>query len=262
MKRVVILVASLVLISLCACRQSAPEVVKAVSKTYTRDIIGYGIVDVSETELVFAEKGALLQSVEVEKGERVNEGDLLVTVMSYGVSKEITAECSGIVSEIEAVGTASDGKKPLCVLTKTDSLSLSVLVNEKDIGSVNAGDPVTVSGDGFGNTTCEATVERCLSIPEQNGAAIYYRVRIAMPEGVAGLLPGMSAKAVIHAESQEKGIIVPFTSVGFDKEGYYLYLSGGERVKLTSAVACNDGYAVTGVEEESQVVRYLSEVEK
>ncbi len=256
------MIASLIFISLCACQENLPETVEAVSEIYTRDIIGYGTVDVSETELVVAEKGAVLQSVEVEKGEMVNEGDLLVTVLSYGVLKEIAAECSGIVSEIETVGTASDGKKPVCVLTKTDTLSLSVLVNEKDIGSVKVGDTVTVSGDGFGNTACEASVERCLSIPEQSGSGVYYRVRIGLPEKLTGMLPGMSAKAVIHATSQEEGIIVPFTSVGFDKEGYYLYLSGGERVDLTSAVACNDGYAVAGIEAGSQVVRYLSEVEK
>ena len=72
----------------------------------------------------------------------------------------------------------------------------------------------------------------------------------------------MSAKAVIHSASEEKGIILPFTSVGFDKSGYYVYLSDGKRINLTSAIACNDGYAVEGIEEGSQVVKVISEVEE
>ena len=256
------IMSALLIMILCGCNQSAPETVKATSKEYARDIIGYGTISVSESDFVVVEKGSVIQSVNVEVGESVNEGDLLFTVVQLGTTTEVTAKCGGIVSEIQPNGTRSDGKSPLCVITKTDSLSLSVLVNEKDIAAVKTGDPVTVSGDGFGNADCQATVGRRLSIPQQSGMAIYYPVRIDLPENVDGLLPGMSAKAVIHSVSEEKGIILPFTSVGFDKSGYYVYLSDGKRVDLTSAIACNDGYAVEGIEEGSQVFKSISEVEE
>ena len=262
MKYVMAIVTALMLTLLCGCNETAPETVKATAKEYTRDIIGYGTISVSESDSVVAEKGSVIRTVEVEVGERVSEGDLLFTVILHGVSTDVTAKHSGIVAEIQPIGTRCDGKTPLCVITKTDNLSLSVLINEKDISAVKAGDSVTVSGDGFGNTSCEATVDRCLSIPEQSGMAIYYPVRIDLPEKVDGLLPGMSAKAIIHSASLKTGIIVPFTAVGFDKSGYYLYLSDGKRVDLTSVIACNDGYAVSGIEEGSQVVKVISEVEE
>lgn len=247
---------------LTSCSAQTYETVQTTEQTYTRNIVCYGSIQASETWSVQAEKGAVLRSVEVECGDRVQQGDRLVTVEQRGKPEEYVAQYSGIVSELAAVGATSDGKKPFCTVTRTDSLCLSALLNERDICTVSVGDSVTVSGSGFPTETANASVERCFSLPEEESTGVYYRIRIRLPATETELLPGMSAKATIHSVSETAGIVVPFSAVGWDENGYYLYLADGRRVDLTEALACEEGYAVTGIEAGVWIARSVSEVEK
>ncbi len=247
---------------LCSCSEAEPKTVAATLGSYTRDIVGYGSVTMSDMWTATAEKGAVVGNAHVQAGEKVSKGDTLLSVFIYGNKRDITSDCDGIIYEISGAGTSSDGKKPLCIIAKTDSLSLSVLINEKDIADIKEGDTVNISGDGLGNTVGNGRVSKIFSLPEQSDTAIFYRAEIKMPENAVELLPGMSVKAVVHSSSNSPALLIPYSAVGFDSEGYYVYTDRGKRIALSSAKVCNEGYAITGLDEGQKILEQISEAEE
>ena len=241
---------------LTACGRPAWDTAVAAQGTGVREIVAYAALDASQSLPVAAEKGALVTAVFAEVGERVAQGEALLTVTQNGERVTLSAPCPGIVAEIAAVGTTGDGKHPACVLLDVRRLQATPLLREEDVAALHPGDEAAVTLLSTGRSY-PARLTKTYAIPETEGEG-RYRVLVTL-DGADDLLPGMTAKVTLYTRLE--AVMVPHTAVGWDEEGYYAYAPTGEKLRLDGAVYCRDGYAVSGLAAGTPVAASVAQVE-
>lgn len=254
MKRLLICLA-LPAVLLTSCRRAGGETVVAETTVGVREIVTYAVVTATDTALLTAEKGAVVAEVFAEAGDRVAQGDPLLTVSKNKETATLTAAAPGIVAEIAAAGAASDGKRPLCTLMDTRRLTVTPLLTEGDAAAVSPGDGATVTALSSGRSY-PAVLIKTSALPEADDGR--YRARLELDNVDGLLLPGMTVKVTLS--SQREGVMLPHTAVGYDESGYYACAEDGDRVRLLGAVYCTEGYLVTGIEPGRTVARFAERV--
>ena len=254
MKRLLICLAvSATLLS--ACGSTGVETVVAEKRDGVRKIVTYAVVTAADTSLLTAEKGAVVTEAYVEAGDRVAEGDLLLTVRKSGEIATLTAPLSGIVAEIAAIGAASDGKRSLCTLMDIRRLTVAPFLTEGDVAAVSAGDEAIVTALSSGRTY-SAVVLKTSALPEADDGR--YRARLELDNTDGLLLPGMTVKVTLSVKRE--GVLLPHTAVGYDESGYFACTASGEKLRLLDVVYCREGYLVTGIEPGRTVARFAEQV--
>ncbi len=242
--------------ALGSCQNAGSETVVAKSVTDVREIVCYSVLAPSRTNTVTADKETLVAETYAEVGDRVAAGAPLLKTVKQGIPTVHYAVESGVVSDMAAPGASSDGKKPLCTWVNTDWFHITVLLRESDVSSVGPDNEVNVTTLSLGRTD-PATVLKIGAIPEADGDG-RYRALIELENRDEQLLPGMTVKVTWRVPVT--AVILPHTAVGYDETGYYAYSDAGERIALASAAYCENGYAVTGIEPGTLVLRSVDRV--
>ncbi len=246
-----------VMIVLSGCQQKQAELTKATQGVAKTTTVCYGTVVSDDFYFLDISKGAVIEKVYFEQGERVKQGDLIAESNFNGFVKKHTAECDGIISQLQLkAGDRYEGKNSI-IITKTDSLYVTVLLQQRDISIVKPGNSAKISSEAFEKGEYDATVEKIYSTPEQSGGTAYVTAKIKVNNPDSSVMPGLSAVAEIKSETQSEKLILPDSSIGYDGR-YYVCNEAYEKLYLTYAKKCDSGYIVEGVDAEQSVLLNVS----
>ena len=242
---------------LTGCADDGVETVAAQTGNGVREIVAYGTLTPCESVPLNAEKGALVTAVFAEVGDGVAAGERLLTVEENGVKRTLSAPCRGVVAEVASVGAVSDGKRTLAVVMDATCLTVTPLLSEEERLRVKVGDEATVTALASGQSY-PARLTKTYALPETDGEG-RYRVRLELSQSDETLLPGMTVRVTLYAALE--GVLLPHTAVGWDEAGYYARTPSGERLALSGADYCRQGYAVSGIPAGTLVARFVEAAE-
>lgn len=108
------------------------------------------------------------------------------------------------------------------VLANRTALHIDVSVDETDITSLSAGDPVTVTFDPIQDLELPGTVARINPVGQTVQGLVRYTVRVDLKEIDPRVLLGMTADVSIVTDSQRGVLAVPLEAVQSDDQGEYV----------------------------------------
>lgn len=139
------------------------------------------------------------------------------------VSSGITAEFSGVITEMNAVEGASVPQgTQLFKLESTEDVSVKISVTKYDLDKIAIGQKATVT---IGGKEYEGEVSKINKMAEKNqsGAAVVgTEVKILNPDSDVYL--GVEAKVVISTARETDVIVVPVSAVNVDMDGEFIYV--------------------------------------
>lgn len=155
------------------------------------------------------------QTKEIETADTLNN--------LIAVENGITAEFSGVVTEINAVegGSVATGS-PLLKLESTEDVMVQISVTKYDLDKIAVGQSAIVT---IGNKEYQGEVSKINKMAEMNnsGAAVVgTEIRITNPD--SNLILGVEAKVVISIAKEESAVLVPVNAVNVDMEGEFVYV--------------------------------------
>lgn len=270
------------------------ETVTISRQTVNETVICAGTVTAADGVEVYPSVPCVAGEIAVEVGDRVKEGDVLLTVdrtatlamavgagmteaqsvmASAALPETVTAPSAGTVSAIGAVSGAMLGTDTPCViLSEGDGICISVAVRESLLPRVTVGQKVAVSGVAFTKGIYTGTVREIASSARTrvNGTTSETVVDavVALDEGQAdaSLLLGLSAKAVITVATREDVLTVPYDCLAQDDSGecyvYRVKHEVAQRVYVTIEEELSGGAVITaGIDSGDVLVREPEQLE-
>ncbi len=137
---------------------------------------------------------------------RISFEDTEVRAPSGGVILERTVEIGTVISS--ATGAVSGGAV-LLRMANLDTVQIRALVDETDVGKINAGFDVTIIVDAYPNQPLSGNVLKIepRALEQQNTTMFPVLIRIPNQGGL--LRPGMNADVEIHVGEQDAVLAVP-----------------------------------------------------
>lgn len=163
----------------------------------------------------------------------------------------ITAPCDGLVATIEYTnGTSVQADTAMMVITKTNTVAMSVSVSEDDIGSVSIGQDATLSFSAYEGSSVDAVVESITAEPARSGSSsVTYTVVVRSKGAVSDLgaiYEGMSGEATVVQKQAKNVLYVSNKAITF-KNGVSSVLvknADGTHTQKTVKTGFSDGTQV------------------
>jgi len=129
----------------------------------------------------------------------------------------VRAPINGIVLELDAVlGTVISsptndvgGGTVILKMANLDTVQVSALVDETDVGKVQAGLPVTISVDAFPHRTFDGSVLKIEPQAQVSQNVTMFPVEVNIPNPEHLLKPGMNTEVEIHIGQRQGVLAVP-----------------------------------------------------
>ena len=184
---------------------------------------------------VLAEVSGEVQSIQVREGDRVDGGDLLLTLASdsltdslqsaadslrsaqlslenrYGQLEDytITSPIRGtVIDKNYKAGETSEAGKVLCSIYDLSYLTMTLSVDELDIANIEAGQEAAITADAVEGKRYTGVVTKVSVAGTSSGGTTTYPVTVRIDE-TEGLLPGMNADAAITLQSASGVLAIP-----------------------------------------------------
>ncbi len=142
---------------------------------------------------------------------------------------QLKAKTNGKITALN-VGVGDTPSGVVATIQDTDSLKISVTIQEADINDVKVGMTCRIQSDATENVI-SGTLTQLDPVSSQNGV---FGAEITVNEIGTGLLVGMNASVEIVLTTTEDCFSVPIDAVGNDEQGNYIYRStGGSGVDMT-----------------------------
>jgi len=137
----------------------------------------------------------------------------------------ITASMAGIVTRLNVeegenaiMGTLNNPGTVLLTISDMSTMEAEVDVDETEVVDVALGQPVSVEIDAFPDTSFAGVVTEIGNSPiytstGQNQQAVDFKVTVTLTDRVAGVRPGLSAKAEITTAVRDSALTVPIGAV-------------------------------------------------
>ena len=173
-----------------------------------------------------ASSAATVRAVYAAAGDRVHKGDKLVKLSN---GETIKADFDGTVNlmNVKKDDEVSSGDT-LCQVADFDHMTVSVRVDEYDIGSVHVGDQCTVTVTATENQFT-STIGKINYISASSGNVAYYTATCDV-EVTAGVYPGMQATVSVPKESAENVVVLKADALSFDEKNQaYVYMYNAEQ---------------------------------
>ncbi len=236
--------------------------IKLVPVTAVESLSYSGTVEYSDSSTCNSKGSGIVQAVLAKNGDRVEKGDVILTVLEtekelsggdilssitsgsvgslsslsdLGASVTVyTAGRSGIMSglQLEAGGVYLKGQTLFRVSTE-DSYRVCLNVAEKDISKIKKGQQVSIDCRAL-PVMMHGTV---LSIGDsasvsatQSGKLTAVRVTVSIDEAPDDLKTGYTADCRIVTKKQENTLLAPYSSVVSDESGSFVYRSEGPKL--------------------------------
>ncbi len=173
--------------------------------------------------LFLLEEGAPSASYLESKEE---EADLLEQIAECRAKYSVVAEWDATVTALPvSAGDEVLSGDTLCSLAGTDGYTMSVSVDELDIGGVAIGQSATITLDAIDGTFSGVVSD--LSYEGSGSYVTSYTATLDI-DPIEGALPGMSASAEIVTETSGQTLIVPVDAVQYEGDETFLYLAGSD----------------------------------
>ena len=179
--------------------------------------LGTGTLRLNDPILVVAPSGTVLR-VAVEENQSVSSGETLFELVNTGLDSGTTtvtavwAERAGIVQDSTMAAGSSTGTEPLFALQATGAYTLTVSIDELDIGSISLDQTAQISIDALDEQSVTGTVQHISSIGTASGGVSTYDVVIALDDA-NGVTAGMSATAQIVTGEANDAVLVPVQAI-------------------------------------------------
>lgn len=129
------------------------------------------------------------------------------------------------------VGDQVIRNQPILDLPDLDSMIVKTKVRESDLYKIDIGKPAVITLDAYPKVHLSGKVLSigilALSDISKMGDEKYFDVRISLDQSNPQLRPGMTARAVILADSIVNGLTIPVHSVFEKDKSYYCYTKSG-----------------------------------
>ena len=151
--------------------------------------------------------------------------------------------------------------QPLLDLPDLNSMLVKTKVREVDLFKVAVGKKAIIRVDAYPHLTFSGLVSSigvlALSDLARASEEKYFEVRIALNEGDHRLRPGMTTRAIIHADQVVNGLTIPLHAVFEEEKKNFCYVSKAGRYekRLIEVGISNEQWAqiVSGLKEEEAV---------
>jgi len=123
----------------------------------------------------------------------------------------VRAPFDGTVAEVDVQKFDQSGSKVATLITNESYASITL--NEADIASVKAGEPVTLTFDAIEGLTIPGTVAQVNQVGTVSQGVTTYTVKIGFDTQDARVKPGMTVNASIVTASKQDAFVVPSSAV-------------------------------------------------
>ena len=179
-----------------------------------------------ESKQTSSESGILHGYAQAEKRISVESANLSAQQAAEDLavaSQGVTAEFSGIVTEVSAVEGASVTKgAQLFTVQSNREVKVTVELSKYDLEKVTEGQEADVTIAGASYRGKVEKISRMAENNAQNTPVVKADIRIENPDGNVFL--GVEGKADIHTAKAEGAVLVPYEAVNTDKDGDFCYL--------------------------------------
>lgn len=257
------------------------------SETYENQIEVSGYIDAAETQTLYVASDATVTSVNVNEGDIVKAGDILVQFTDseekYDVAeqeyeieqsevngsakkialmkkklamleddlkdKQIIATYNGIVAQLDAsVGDYYEAADTVGTLINREYLTADMEVVETDVSKLKVGQKVILSFPAYSDTDIEGIVYSWPAIAEiSSSGSTIVQVEMRVYDAPAEILPNYSFTGEIEVSEDQNVLIVERYAIGHDDE----------MKSFVEVVGKNDSYTKTEVEIESYGTNYV-----
>ncbi len=209
-----------------------------------------GTVFAKDSNAVTYDSAVIPKEINIEIGDRVKQGDLLMTVYNSRMQTiKIKSDYDGVVTHI----TASQGKEtkrgtPLAIVASTDNMAVKLQVSESDVRSIAIGYQVKIAGDGFELKEYSGRISQISSIAEKNAANnTYIDVTVDIDNPDESVIIGLTARVYITAEIANNAVAVPYSAIEYDGNDTYVYLANDDikKVKVTVGIEGKQSAQIT-----------------
>lgn len=172
-----------------------------------------GSLALVDSKTYTASSAATVRQVYAAPGDRVKEGDKLVKLSN---GETIKADFDGTVNVIDVAKDDSVAAgDTLCQLADFDNMTVSVRIDEYDIGQVQVGDlcRVTVTAT---EQVFDSSIAKINYISSSTGNVAYYTATCDV--NVTGAVyPGMQVTVTVPQESAENVVVLKADALSFDE---------------------------------------------
>lgn len=195
----------------------------ATRGTISNDLSFSGSFALKHSETLTAASAATVRAVYVAAGDRVKNGDRLVR-LSTGETLKASMDGTVNTMDVSKDDEVSAGQQ-LCQVADFDTLSVSIRVDEYDIGEVSVGQPCTVTATAQ-ERSFEAEITAIDYISQATGNVAYYTATADVAVS-GGVYPGMQATVTIPKGSAENVVILKMDALSFDRTNKaYVWMKG------------------------------------
>jgi HlyD family secretion protein len=174
---------------------------------------------------------------------------------------KIVAPFDGMVTSVTAV-VGGSGNSAAIKLTDAGQYHVDVLVDETEIGQIQAGQQAKITFDALPDVTVTGEVARIDPAGTVSNGVVNYKVRVNLDSTEATLRSDMTANVQVILDTHTNVLAVPGTAIRSDGEGYYVNVAGSDgtaqRVAVTTGYTNGDLTEVSGDVQEGETI-YLSE---
>jgi HlyD family secretion protein len=175
---------------------------------------------------------------------------------------KIVAPFDGMVTDITAI-VGGSGNSAAIELTDVGQYHVDVLVDETEIGQVQAGQQAKITFDALTGITMTGQVARIDPAGTVSNGVVNYNVRVDLDPTDAALRTDMTANVQVTLDTHTDVLAVPGTAIRSDTSGgYYVNVEGTDgttqRVAVTTGYTNGELTEVSGDLQEGQTV-YISE---
>ena len=186
-------------------------------------------------ENITAEVSGQVAAIRAREGDRVNQGDVILTLTSDSVEDSvqsaagslrnaelslesrqdqldnytITSPIRGtVIDKNYKAGETSETGKVLCSIYDLSYLTMTLSVDELDISDIAVGQRVEITADAVEGKTYTGVVTKVSVAGTSSGGTTTYPVTVRIDE-TEGLLPGMNVDAAITLQSASGVLAIP-----------------------------------------------------
>lgn len=204
----------------------------------------YGRTVPMRTTPIMIQMPGEIDKLEVENGDQVEEGDVIVTLITTAGIQNITAPNAGEIAQLEMVeGDVVTEADPLGIIIDLESLKVNFTVTDKlhALLEKDSTEEIFINEKKY-----TAGIISIGMIPDETGL---YPVEASLENKEREILPGMVAVMHVPESRIEDAIILPTTAIHEEDDGAFIYLiqdNQANKTEITILESQSDQTAIEG----------------
>lgn len=201
----------------------------ATTGSISNDLSFSGSFALKHSETLTASSAATVRAIYVSEGDSVASGDRIARLSD---GETVKASIDGTVNTLDvAAGDEIAAGQQIAQIADFSTQSVSIRVDEYDIGEVSVGQACTVTATAQ-EQTFEAEISSINYVSQSTGNVAYYTATADVEVG-EGIYPGMQATITIPRDSVENVVILKMDALSFDRTNQAYVWMKDENDELT-----------------------------